>query len=177
MLGGMLAGHNEGETQLKDGKRYFYGMSPHQLSDTHGARKDGYRGTEGKTVILDDKGPNKDTVEQLLGGIRSTCTYIGARRVKDMSNVFIMCVNNVINRVFDKYENDQILKWIATFTLIVGTFALTQDSFIPIGPNAFSIRWNNLVSRSVIWKESALITTNAVLTITRIGGIMLYYLR
>ena len=74
-------------------------------SDTHGARKDGYRGTEGKTVILDDKGPVKDTVEQLLGGIRSTCTYIGARRVKDMPKcAHFVCVNNVINRVFDKYE-------------------------------------------------------------------------
>ena len=105
MLGGMLAGHNEGETQLKDGKRYFYGMSSQSAFDTHGARKDGYRGTEGKTVILDDKGPVKDTVEQLLGGIRSTCTYIGARRVKDMPKcAHFVCVNNVINRVFDKYE-------------------------------------------------------------------------
>ena len=105
MLGGMLAGHDEGETQLKDGKRYFYGMSSQSAFDTHGARKDGYRGTEGKTVILDDKGPVKDTVEQLLGGIRSTCTYIGARRVKDMPKcAHFVCVNNVINRVFDKYE-------------------------------------------------------------------------
>ena len=59
MLGGMLAGHNEGETQLKDGKRYFYGMSSETALDTHGARKDGYRGTEGKTVILNDKGPQR----------------------------------------------------------------------------------------------------------------------
>ena len=98
MLGGMLAGHNEGETQLKDGKRYFYGMSPQTLPDTHGARKDGYRGTEGKTVILDDKGPIKDTVEQLLGGIRSTCTYIGARRVKDMSKCGSFCVCKQCNK-------------------------------------------------------------------------------
>ena len=106
MLGGMLAGHDEGETELRDGKRYFYGMSSESAFQTHGARKDGYRGTEGKTVVLDDKGPVKDTVEQILGGVRSTCTYIGARRIKDMPKAaHFVRVNNVINRVFDRYES------------------------------------------------------------------------
>ena len=106
MLGGMLAGHNESETELRDGKRYFYGMSSESAFQTHGARKDGYRGTEGKTVVLDDKGPVKDTVEQILGGVRSTCTYIGARRIKDMPKAaHFVRVNNVINRVFDRYES------------------------------------------------------------------------
>ena len=107
MLGGMLAGHDEGETELRDGKRYFYGMSSQTALDTHGQRKDGYRGTEGKTVVLDDKGPVKDTVEQILGGVRSTCTYIGARRIKDMPKAaHFVRVNNVINRVYDRYETD-----------------------------------------------------------------------
>ena len=105
MLGGMLAGHNESETELRNGKRYFYGMSSQSAFDTHGARKDGYRGTEGKTVVLDDRGPVKDTVEQILGGVRSTCTYIGARRIKDMPKcAHFVRVNNVINRVYDRYE-------------------------------------------------------------------------
>ena len=105
MLGGMLAGHEEGETELRDGKRYFYGMSSQSAFDTHGARKDGYRGTEGKTVVLEDRGSVKDTVEQILGGVRSTCTYIGARRIKDMPKcAHFVAVNNVINRVYDKYE-------------------------------------------------------------------------
>ena len=59
MLGGMLAGHNESELELKDGKRIFYGMAPNRALDTHGQRKDGYRGTEGKTVTLNDKGPGQ----------------------------------------------------------------------------------------------------------------------
>ena len=87
MLGGMLAGHEESEAELVDGKRVFYGMSSQTALDTHGARKDGYRGTEGKTIVMPDRGPVKDTVEQILGGVRSTCTYIGATRIKDMSNV------------------------------------------------------------------------------------------
>jgi len=105
MLGGMLAGHNESEVELQDGKRYFYGMSSESAFHRHGHRKDGYRGTEGKTVSLDDRGPVQDTVEQILGGVRSTCTYIGARRIKDMPKcAHFVRVNNVINRVFDKYE-------------------------------------------------------------------------
>ena len=106
MLGGMLAGHDESELELIDGKRTFYGMASQTALDTHGQRKDGYRGTEGKTVTLEDKGPVKDTIEQILGGVRSTCTYIGARRIKDMPKcAHFVCVNNVINRVFDKYES------------------------------------------------------------------------
>ena len=108
MIGGMLAGHEEGETELRDGKRYFYGMSSQSAFDAHGARKDGYRGTEGKTVVLDDRGPVRDTVEQILGGVRSTCTYIGARRVKDMPKcAHFVRVNNVINRIYDRYETSK----------------------------------------------------------------------
>jgi len=108
MLGGMLAGHAEGETELRDGKRYFYGMSSESAFNAHGARKDGYRGTEGKTVVLDDRGPVRDTVEQILGGVRSTCTYIGARRIKDMPKcAHFVRVNNVINRVYDRYETEK----------------------------------------------------------------------
>jgi GMP reductase len=105
MLGGMLAGHDESETDLQDGKRYFYGMSSESAFQMHGHRKDGYRGTEGKTVVLTDRGPVRDTVEQILGGVRSTCTYIGARRIKDMPKcAHFVTVNNVINRVYDKDE-------------------------------------------------------------------------
>ena len=91
--------------ELVDGKRVFYGMSSQTALDTHGARKDGYRGTEGKTIVMPDRGPVKDTVEQILGGVRSTCTYIGATRIKDMPKcAHFVRVNNVINHVYDKYE-------------------------------------------------------------------------
>ena len=104
MLGGMLAGHDESEFDLlrKDGKRVFYGMSSELAFEKHGARKDGYRGTEGKTVLLDNRGPVRDTVEQILGGVRSSCVYIGARRIKDMPKcAHFVRVNNIQNRIFD----------------------------------------------------------------------------
>jgi GMP reductase len=105
MLGGMLAGHDESELELRDGKRYFYGMSSQSAFDAHGARKDGYRGTEGKTVTLADRGPVKETVEHILSSVRSSCVYIGARRIKDIPKcAHFVKVNNVRNRIYDRYD-------------------------------------------------------------------------
>jgi GMP reductase len=104
MIGGMLAGHNESEIQVEDGKREFYGMSSDRAREIHGKRKDGYRGNEGRHVSLPDRGPVNDTVEDILGGIRSAATYIGARRLKDMPkcSTFVRVENN-INRVYERY--------------------------------------------------------------------------
>jgi GMP reductase len=53
-------------------------------------------------VLLDDRGPVRDTVEQILGGVRSSCVYIGARRIKDMPKcAHFVRVNNIQNRIFD----------------------------------------------------------------------------
>ena len=107
MLGGMLAGHNESEVESKNGKREFYGMSSDRAREVHGKRKDGYRGNEGRAVILPDRGPVKETVEDILGGIRSSCTYIGARRLKDIPKCasFVRC-NQSLNTVFETYDNN-----------------------------------------------------------------------
>jgi GMP reductase len=107
MLGGMLAGHNESEVQSKDGKREFYGMSSDRAREVHGKRKDGYRGNEGRAVILPDRGPVQETIEDILGGVRSSCTYIGARRLKDIPKCasFVRC-NQPLNTVFETYDNN-----------------------------------------------------------------------
>jgi GMP reductase len=101
----MLAGHNESETESKDGKREFYGMSSDRAREIHGKRKDGYRGNEGRTVVLPDRGPVLETVEDMLGGVRSSCTYIGARRLKDIPKCasFVRC-HQPLNTVFESYE-------------------------------------------------------------------------
>ena len=104
MIGGMLAGHNESELQTVDGKREFYGMSSDRAREKHGRRKDGYRGNEGRHIELPDRGPVKDTVEDILGGVRSACTYIGARRLKDMPKcASFVTTNNVQNKVYERY--------------------------------------------------------------------------
>ncbi len=105
MLGGMLAGHDESEGEVVDGKVQFYGMSSNAAMKKHGSRKDGYRGAEGKVVQIPHKGQVKDTIIEVLGGVRSACTYIGAKRLKDMGKcTTFVRVNNVVNRVFNDFE-------------------------------------------------------------------------
>ena len=101
MLGGMLAFHDESEMKLMNGKYEFYGMSSNRAKDIHGARKDGYKDSEGKVVKLESKGSVNNTIEEMLGGLRGTCAYIGAKRIKDMPKcaTFVM-VNNQYNRIY-----------------------------------------------------------------------------
>lgn len=104
MIGGMLAGHDESEQQVIDGKIEFYGMSSDRAREKHGKRKDGYRGNEGRLISLPYRGPVQGTVEDILGGVRSACTYIGARRLKDMPKcASFVTTNNVQNQVYERY--------------------------------------------------------------------------
>lgn len=106
MIGGMLAGHDESEQPVIDGKVEFYGMSSDRAREVHGKRKDGYRGNEGRLISLPHRGPVEPTLEDILGGVRSACTYIGARRLKDMSKcASFVTTNNVINKVYEKYTS------------------------------------------------------------------------
>jgi GMP reductase len=104
MIGGMLAGHDESEQPVVDGRVEFYGMSSDRAREVHGKRKDGYRGNEGRLISLPHRGPVGPTLEDILGGVRSACTYIGARRLKDMAKcASFVTTNNVINRVYEQY--------------------------------------------------------------------------
>ena len=104
MIGGMLAGHDESEQKIENGMVEFYGMSSDRAREIHGKRKDGYRGNEGRLISLPHRGPVASTLEDILGGVRSACTYIGARRLKDMPKcASFVTTNNVINRVYERY--------------------------------------------------------------------------
>lgn len=89
MLGGMFAGHDEsgGELITENGKtfRLFYGMSSQTAMDKHSGGVAEYRASEGKTVKVPYKGPVAETVKDILGGVRSTCTYVGASKLKELS--------------------------------------------------------------------------------------------
>ncbi|KAA5821165.1 GMP reductase [Algibacter amylolyticus] len=89
MLGGMLAGHDEsgGETIERDGEKYrkFYGMSSETAMDKHVGGVAEYRASEGKTVEVPYRGKVEKTLQDILGGIRSTCTYVGAARLKELT--------------------------------------------------------------------------------------------
>lgn len=107
MLGGMLAGHDEsgGELIEKDGQQYkqFYGMSSATAMKKHVGGVAEYRASEGKTVQVPYRGAVQSTVQDILGGVRSTCTYVGASRLKELSKrtTFIR-VQEQENRVYTK---------------------------------------------------------------------------
>ena len=89
MLGGMFAGHDEsgGDIIEEHGKKFrlFYGMSSQTAMDKHAGGVAEYRASEGKTVKIPYKGPVSETVKDILGGVRSTCTYVGASELRELS--------------------------------------------------------------------------------------------
>mmetsp|Transcript_27738 Transcript_27738/g.41976 ORF Transcript_27738/g.41976 Transcript_27738/m.41976 type:complete len:367 (+) Transcript_27738:266-1366(+) len=116
MLGGMLAGHDEssGETlELTNGNKVkrFYGMSSSTAMEKHSGGVAEYRASEGKSVTVPYRGPVKQTALEVMGGVRSTCTYTGASKLKELSKrtTFIR-VTQQINEIFGKAPNEQEVK-------------------------------------------------------------------
>src|SRR5210317_911131 len=128
MLGGMLAGHTEGggeviskyyETnelnyEMSQGtsggfekvietKKFvqFYGMSSDAANKKHfGGLKD-YRSSEGREVLVPYRGAVEHTIQNILGGLRSTCTYVGAPTLKQLSKcATFVRANSQFNKVF-----------------------------------------------------------------------------
>ena len=100
MIGGMLAGHDECDGTVEDGVMKFYGMASESAMSKHGNHNE-YRGTEGKTVEVKYRGKADDTVKDILSGIRSACTYVGANRLKTLSKcTTFVRVNNIHNTVY-----------------------------------------------------------------------------
>lgn len=105
MLGGMLAGHDQSESEKIeiDGKTYlrFYGMSSDTAMNRHSGGVAEYRASEGKTVEIPYRGDVENTLQDILGGIRSACTYVGAKRLKELSKrTTFVRVTQQINTVF-----------------------------------------------------------------------------
>lgn len=129
MLGGMLAGHDQsgGETikkvkvaeliaktnyfisKLQDGKefRQFYGMASKTAQEKHHGGLQEYRASEGKAVLIPYRGDVEPTTLDILGGLRSACTYVGAAELKELSRraTFIR-VTQQTNEIFRGAEAD-----------------------------------------------------------------------
>ncbi|XP_015793327.1 GMP reductase 1 [Tetranychus urticae] len=109
MLGGMLSGHTEcgGETIEKNGKKYkkFYGMSSATAMNKHHGGVAEYRASEGKTVEVPFRGDVDQTILDILGGLRSACTYTGSAKLKELPRrtTFIR-VTQQTNEIFHQLE-------------------------------------------------------------------------
>lgn len=109
MLGGMLAGTKEGKGDFTIDENdniyvYFYGMSSKTAQLKHSGELKTYRSSEGRTTKIPFKGKMADVIENILGGIRSTCTYTNCANIDDLKNgVEFIRVNNTLNRSMEKY--------------------------------------------------------------------------
>ena len=113
MLGGMFAGHDESGGELvtgDNGKQYksFYGMSSAKAMETHYGEVAKHRAPEGKEVRVPYRGPLEITVQAILGGVRSACSYVGARRIKDLPKctTFIR-VTQTTNEVYQRFNVEE----------------------------------------------------------------------
>ena len=107
MLGGMLAGHwecawdDEEEDPEVTGTMTFYGMSSKEAQIKYYGEKQSYRAAEGKKVQVPYKGNVKDTMDEILGGLRSACTYAGAKNLKALPKcTTFVKVNRQLNEVY-----------------------------------------------------------------------------
>ena len=119
MLGGMLAGHDECNGERTDLVQWdskttdkitlkgqgdymeFYGMASDTAQIKHYGEKSPYRAAEGKLVHVPYKGPVENTVHEILGGLRSVCTYAGASSLKSLPKcTTFVKVNRQLNEVY-----------------------------------------------------------------------------
>lgn len=105
MVGGQFAGHdqNPGDIIEENGKRYkmFYGMSSDKAQETHYGKMNTYRSSEGRVLKIPYKGDLNHTILDYLGGLRSTCTYINAKTIKQMAKcTTFVRVSQQVNNYF-----------------------------------------------------------------------------
>ena len=108
MIGGMFAGCDEaGGTLVCDDDRnpiarQFYGMSSDTAMEKYSGGVASYRASEGKTVNVPYTGPVSETMQAILGGVRSACTYVGANKLKDLpKRTTFVRVNRQLNDFFE----------------------------------------------------------------------------
>lgn len=124
MIGSMFSGHKEGNQEIitkYTRKKYldsiddelyeqhqfveFYGMSSKKAQEKHNNGLNDYRSSEGREVLIPYRGNIEDTLKNILGGIRSTCTYVGAKELKNLPKCCsFVRVNRQLSTEYEKYE-------------------------------------------------------------------------
>lgn len=101
MIGGMFAGTDEAAGEITPEGKEFYGMSSADAMNKYSGGVAAYRAAEGKKVHVKPAGPVADVMQQIMGGVRSACTYVGAARLKDLPKcTTFVRVNRQLNNVF-----------------------------------------------------------------------------
>ena len=93
----------EPHLELKEFKQ-FYGMSSTLAQEKFGNGKPKYRASEGRVTIVPYVGSIDGVIEELLGGLRSTMTFLGAWKLKNIpKQCTFYKVHNQLNRTYEKY--------------------------------------------------------------------------
>jgi len=101
MLGGMFAGSDEAEGEIDGDRKRFYGMSSCAAMTKYSGGVAPHRASEGKVVSVPLTGPLCNTIQEITGGIRSACTYVGAKRLKDLPKcATFVRVNRQLNTIY-----------------------------------------------------------------------------
>lgn len=112
MSGSMFAGHTEsgGELILDENNilyKVFYGMSSKTAMTKYSGGVAKYRSSEGKTVKIRYRGDVENTILDIQGGIRSSMTYLGAKKIKDIAKCATFArVNRQLNQIYNNNEID-----------------------------------------------------------------------
>ena len=107
MLGGLFAGCDECEgdwshdEECEKTSLSFYGMSSKSAMSKYNGGVADYRAAEGKEVTIPWKGHADSVAKEILGGLRSACSYVGAQKLKDLSKcTTFVKVNRTHNHIF-----------------------------------------------------------------------------
>jgi GMP reductase len=133
MAGGMFASHYEsgGDIVEINGKLFkqFYGMSSGVAMNKHVGGVAEYRSSEGKAVTLPYRGMIKDTINDILGGIRSSCTYVGAQKLKELpKRTTFIRVSQQINEIFGSIDEGKSAAFLPAVLPVAGESSSNGDT-------------------------------------------------
>ena len=110
MAGGMFAGHDECGGEIKHGEHgelrmLHYGMSSKTANEKYNGGLSDYRASEGRTVEVPYRGSVRNTIQEIFGGLRSACSYVGAFNLPSLyEHGKLVKVNRTINNIFEDHE-------------------------------------------------------------------------
>lgn len=112
MFGSMFSGFEQsgGETIIKDGKKYkeYFGSSSNKAMEEFYGKKEKYRASEGRYTLIPHKGDVHDFIQDLMGSLRSTATYIGAKQLKEFSKrATFLKVNRQLTSYLERYDTGE----------------------------------------------------------------------
>ena len=109
MCGSLFSGFEQsgGETVIKNGEKFkeYFGSSSNKAMEDFYGKKESHRASEGRYALIPHKGDIHDFLQDLMGSLRSTATYIGARQLKEFpKRATFLKVNRQLTSYLERYD-------------------------------------------------------------------------